>query len=180
MSARTVGVAVTMNVVRCRECERGSEPGNGKRRPPSVGETCRGSSDPPKDRRARERHDDLRGEAGDEQVLVDEIRERRPRCDALHRLLAGERARLHDRESHGEREPTVRRHRPPREDAAGRRRARAGEREDQPQLGCRGKIVVTRTREDEVTVMRIGHGRDVGQCVTEHEAGDGEREHRRT
>jgi hypothetical protein len=38
---------------------------------------------------------------------------------------------------------------------------------------------VTGTREDEVTVMRIGHREDVRQCVTEHEAGDGEREHRR-
>src|ERR671911_1258860 len=109
LSSRTMGVPVTMNVVRRRECERGSEPGkNRKRRPPSVRETCRRSRDPPKERRARERHDDLRGNAGDEQMLVDEISERRARCDALHDLLAGERARLHDGESHREHEPTVR------------------------------------------------------------------------
>lgn len=177
MSARPVCVPVTMDLIRRRKREGGNEPGSWKRRPPSVGETCRGSRDPPKDCRARERHDDLRGEAGDEQVLVDEIRERRASCDALHDLLGGERARLHDRESHREREPTVRLLIPPREDAADRRRGRAREREDQRQLGCRGKVVVTGMREDEVTVMRIGYRQDVRQRVTEHEAGDREREH---
>lgn len=108
---------------------------------------------------------------------MDETRERRARCDALHDLLAGERARLHDRESHSERHPTFRRRLPPREDAADRRRGRAGEREDQRHLGCRGKVVVTGAREDEVTLMRIGHRQDVCQRVTEHEAGDREREH---
>ena len=110
---------------------------------------------------------------------MDEIRERRARRDALHDLLARERARLHDRESYGEGEPTVRLSIPPREDAAGRRRGGTGERKDQRQLGCRGKVVVTGTREDEVTVMRIRYGQDVRQRVTEHEAGDREGEHRR-
>ena len=109
---------------------------------------------------------------------MDEISERRARCDALHDLLAGERARLDDRESHSEREPTVRLLIPPREDAADRGRGHAREREDQRQLGCRGKVVVTGTREDEVTVMRVRHRQDVRQRVTEHETGDREREHR--
>ena len=104
--------------------------------------------------------------------------DRRSRDDPFDDLLSPERQDLHERESAGQtREPLGTTPRPgcERPDHHGRH---PGERQDERRLRHRGQVLVARPLQDERTMVWVRDGDQVGEHVTEDQAGHGEPERR--